>query len=92
MWPFSRRKERPLPHVAVVVYSRADCPLCDEARHFLDDERMRLGFTMRVVDIDADPQLKSKYDHCVPVVEVAGKERFRGRINPVLWSRLMRAL
>jgi glutaredoxin len=92
MWLFSRRSERPLPHVSVVVYSRSNCPLCDEAKHFLDGERERLGFSLTVVDIDSDPQLKAKYDHSVPVTEVAGRERFRGQINPVLWSRLIRAL
>ena len=41
------------------------------------------------VDIDADPELRQKYDQCVPVVVIDGQERFRGRINEVLLRRLL---
>ena len=36
------------------------------------------------------PTLNSaRYDQCVPVVEIDGQERFRGRVNEVLLRRLL---
>lgn len=74
----------------VVVYTRANCPLCDKAAAFLEVERRRLGFTLEWVDIAADPELTARHGEWIPVVEVDGTVRFRGQINPVLWRRLMR--
>ena len=43
------------------------------------------------IDIDADPALRSRFSTCIPVVEIDGKLRFRGRINEVLLRRLIEA-
>lgn len=69
----------------VVLYTRQGCHLCDEARAVLE----RHGLSPRLVDIDADPLLRERYNECVPVVEVDGCERFRGRVNEVLLRRLV---
>jgi len=50
---------------------------------------MRHGLKPRLVDIDANPALRERYNECVPVVEIDGKERFRGRINEVLLQRIL---
>ena len=42
-----------------------------------------------LVDIDADPRLRERYNECVPVVEIDGRERFRGHVNRVLLSRIV---
>jgi len=89
-WRFLRR--RVLAGVRVVVYTRQHCPLCDEAADFLESERSRQGFSLDFVDVDDDATLREKYGDCVPVVEVDGKVRFRGHVNPVLWWRLVDAL
>jgi hypothetical protein len=49
------------------------------------------GFAMTVVDVDTDPQLAARYGNQVPVVTVNGKVRFRGGVNEVLLTRLLRA-
>jgi hypothetical protein len=49
------------------------------------------GVNPQLVDIDADPELQSQFDHCVPVVAIDGKVRFRGRVNPTLLKRLLGA-
>ena len=68
----------------VVMYTRDGCHLCEEARELLRDH----GLEPMLVDIDADHALKEQFDTCVPVVEVDGKIRFRGRIDEVLLRRL----
>jgi len=43
-----------------------------------------------LVDVDASPELRDRFDTCVPVVEIDGKIRFRGHVDRVLLRRLLR--
>jgi glutaredoxin len=59
----------------IVLYSRPDCHLCDEARAGL--ERMRdegAEFELRELDIDGDDALLKRYLERIPVIEVDGEE------------------
>ena len=67
------------------VYTREGCHLCEEAIALLQ----RHGLTPTLVDIDADPELRERYNECVPVVAIAGRERFRGRVNETLLRRIL---
>src|SRR5260221_7672754 len=88
-WRFWRRHER--RGLRVVVYTRADCPLCDEAARFLEGERQRLHFALEYVDVDRNEAMRRQHGDSVPVVEIDGQVRFRGHINEVLWRRLVEA-
>lgn len=70
----------------VILYTRTGCHLCDEANQTL----LEYGIRATEVDIDGDESLRKKFDTCVPVVEIDGKVRFRGRVDPVLLRRLLR--
>lgn len=78
-------RENPMPNV--ILYSRAGCHLCDDAAVLL----ARHGLRFERVDIDQDPQLQARYDQCVPVVLIDGRERFRGRVDELLLRRLLAA-
>ena len=69
----------------VVLYTRVGCHLCDDAHELLVNH----GLAPVLVDIDCDPALQEKWNACVPVVEIDGKIRFRGRVDPVLLRRLL---
>jgi len=69
----------------VILYTRRDCHLCEDAKAIL----LRFGLTPREVDIDQDENLLRQFNECVPVVEIDGKIRFRGRINEVLLRRIL---
>jgi len=69
----------------IKLYSRQGCHLCDDAAALL--ARYHLAF--ETIDIDADPQLQARYNECVPVVVIDGKERFRGRVDELLLRRLI---
>ncbi|MCA9208708.1 MAG: glutaredoxin family protein [Planctomycetales bacterium] len=69
----------------VILYTRAGCHLCDDAEMVL----RAYGLIPNRVDIDDDPLLRERFTTCVPVVEIDGKVRFRGRVNPVLLRRLL---
>lgn len=70
----------------VVLYSRSGCHLCDVAESLLVSN----GVTPEVIDIDTDPKLSEQFTDCVPVVEIDGKIRFRGRVDPMLLRRILR--
>jgi hypothetical protein len=48
------------------------------------------GLAPLCIDIDTDPALRAEFDTCVPVVEIDGRVRFRGRVDEVLLRRLLR--
>ena len=68
------RRVAPLPDL--VLYSRAECSLCDEAREAIEltlaDRRARGLPVPRFVerDIEADPELHGRYLERIPVVEL----------------------
>ena len=90
-WRFWARRPSPgrRAETRVTVYTRAQCPLCDRAAEFLEGERERLGFQLDYIDIAGDDELTAQHGDWIPVVAVDGKVRFRGKIEPVLWRRLM---
>lgn len=69
----------------VVLYTRDGCHLCEEAHQVLSE----FGISPKVVDIDDDPDLHERFDTCVPVVEIDGRVRFRGRVEPTLLRRIV---
>lgn len=75
----------------VVVYTREGCGCCHKALEFLRESQAREGFALEAVDVDSDPELAGRYGLEIPVVLVDGRVRFRGKVNPALWRRLMDA-
>lgn len=74
----------------VTLYTRADCPLCDEARALLDELAERLGFAVEAIDIDDDPELRARYGYAVPVVAVGGEEVARAPVRPAALEAALR--
>lgn len=72
----------------LILYSREGCHLCDEALEMLQAYGRYLP-PISVVDIDKDAILLAKFTTCVPVVEVDGKIRFKGRVDELLLRRLI---
>ncbi len=72
----------------ITLYTRTNCPLCDEAADVLTDHSHWLP-PAEEVDIDSDPQLAQRFDTCVPVVACDGELRFRGRVDETLLRRLI---
>lgn len=72
----------------VVLYTRQDCHLCDVAKAVLDRYFQYLP-PIEEVDIDKDAILIAKFTTDVPVVELDGKVRFKGRVDEILLRRLI---
>ena len=62
--------------ITVVLYTRADCHLCDDARVVLERVRADVPFDLVERDIERDEALHRRYLDRIPVVEVAGEEAF----------------
>jgi glutaredoxin len=60
----------------VVLYGKAGCHLCDDARAVVRDVRARREFELTEVDVSLDPVLNARYGERVPVVAVDGVEAF----------------
>ena len=72
----------------VTLYTRAGCHLCDEAKQVL--RKAHVAFAE--VDIDADPDLRARYNEEVPVVFIGGRKAFKYHIDPLQLARRMKAL
>jgi predicted DCC family thiol-disulfide oxidoreductase YuxK len=58
----------------VVLYSRTDCHLCDEARAaILAIRDQGLRFKLREIDIESDDELLLRYLERIPVVSIEGE-------------------
>ena len=75
----------------VILYTRKGCHLCDDALEILREH----GLEPECRDIDhhakVDAELFARFDACLPVVEIDGKIRFRGRVEPLLLKRLLQS-
>lgn len=84
------------PHVPgvrfdkVTIYSKEECHLCHQAKDVLYSYRKWLP-EIEEVDITTSEELMRKYGEQIPVVEIDGQVRFRGRVNEVLLRRLIEA-
>lgn len=75
---FRRRSPAPLP---LVLYTRRGCHLCDEMKAEIARARPGAPFELREVDIDADPALVARHGRSIPVLEIAGRPAFKGRLT-----------
>jgi glutaredoxin len=58
----------------VILYGKAGCHLCDDARKVLHQVRLDREFELLEVDVSLDPVLMRRYGERIPVLEVEGEE------------------
>lgn len=54
--------------IELTLVSRSYCHLCHDMEAAVVPLMAELGATLRIVDVDADPELEAKYDELVPVL------------------------
>ena len=74
----------------VIIYTRDECHLCDQAKDVLWAHRAWLP-AIEEMDITGDSVLMEKFSEQIPVVEIDGQVRFRGQVNEILLRRLIEA-
>ena len=65
----------------IVLYTREECPLCEEAKEVLDEVRKERHFEYREIDITTSPELARKYKNLIPVLAIDGEVAFVGRVD-----------
>ena len=73
----------------VVLYGKAGCHLCEEARAEIDAVRARRPFELTEVDVSLDPVLHARYGERIPVVVVEGAEAFEFHVDGRELERLL---
>lgn len=66
---------------SLVLYTRRECLLCDEARALLEALRQEVPFDLWVADVDADAALRARYGDRVPVAVRGGEEVFAAHFD-----------
>jgi thioredoxin reductase (NADPH) len=77
--------------VELIIYSRQDCHLCHEMERDLARLTREHPVSVRVVDVDTDPQLQSRYGLRVPVLVAGEEEVCATRLDPDRVRTLLRA-
>ena len=73
----------------VVLYGKAGCHLCEEARTEIEAVQADRAFDLTEVDVSLDPVLHRKYGERIPVIEVNGQEAFELGVDRVALARLL---
>ena len=63
------------------MYSRPGCHLCDSAAEVIRSVHERYAFDFKVVNIEGNPDLESRYGTLIPVIEINGKPVFKYRVE-----------
>ena len=66
----------------VVIYSKPECHLCDEAKAAMQAAGCEGEYTLEEVNIESDPDLRRLYRYDIPVITLDGVEAFRHRVSP----------
>ena len=82
--------------IKLQLYTKADCPLCDEAKNSLESLAAQCPIQIEEIDITANLGLFTKYKELIPVLELDGKQLFVHRIHvkalkrKLMWQRWRR--
>ena len=75
----------------VTLYSKPECPLCDDARRALERVQAATPFDLEEIDITSRAALFQQYKERIPVVAIDGRDAFEYFVDEaVLRERLGR--
>ena len=67
--------------IALTLYSRPGCHLCEEMQHVVEPMARELGCTVAEIDISGDADLEARYGAEIPVLLVNGRKAFKYRVT-----------
>lgn len=70
-----------------MLFSRPGCHLCEEMKDVLARAKVVPRFRLREVNIEEDPELLKRFERSIPVLEIAGRTAFKGRMSPADFRR-----
>ncbi|MGD0503508.1 MAG: glutaredoxin family protein [Steroidobacteraceae bacterium] len=75
--------------VGFLLYSRPGCGLCDEMLAELNQMPAARDYPIEVRDVNADPAMRVRYGHKIPVLLLGGELVCHGRLDE---EELLKAL
>ena len=76
--------------IALTIYSRPGCHLCDEMKAVVARVARTVPLTLEEIDISADPALERRYGVEIPVLFVNGKKAAKYRLTEAELRRMLR--
>ena len=73
----------------VTLYSKPDCPLCDDARVALERVREHTPFELEEIDINGEVRLLARYAERIPVVALDGRDLFDYYVDEAALERAL---
>lgn len=86
-----RRRTHHGPPLAVRLYERAGCHLCDETHRALRRAGLDLPLAIERIDVDSDDTLMRRYTLRVPVIAVGANELDAAGLDDGMLLRWLRA-
>ena len=77
--------------IAVTIYSRPGCHLCDEMKALVRNASLSTPLALEEVDISLDPALEARYGLEIPVLMIDGKKVAKGRVTEQQLTRMLGA-
>jgi len=73
----------------VTLYSKPGCHLCEVMKQELARAGLERRYRLEEVDISLDPKLTKLYALRIPVLSIAGRVAFEGRLDPAEFERVL---
>jgi hypothetical protein len=75
--------------IAVTLYSRPGCHLCDEMNAVVAKVARRIPMSIGEIDITTDPALERQYGEEIPVLMIDGSKAAKYRIDEQTLLRIL---
>ena len=62
--------------IEIEILTKKDCCLCDDAKEIVERVIPDFPASLKMTDIESDPDLFESYKEKIPVVRINGKESF----------------
>ena len=76
----------------VVIYSRVNCHLCEEAEKSIREVLTEIPFELEVIAINGDKELEKLYSEEVPVITINGDVHDYYKVDKQRLLKALRAL
>ena len=77
--------------IALTIYSRPGCHLCDEMKAVVDLVARWVPFTIDIIDVSNDPRLEARYGLEIPVLLINGSKAAKYRLTEDELRRMLKA-
>jgi hypothetical protein len=79
------------PVIAVTIYSRQGCHLCEQMKAVVERVGRSVAIALEDIDISTDPALEARYGADIPVLLVEGRKAAKYRVTEEELRRILNA-